>query len=189
MKISDEEEEPNSPSLELFTDVDDDGRSFVLTAQGGLKGTSKPIVYTCLMNENLRYSNASGATPLTKDKLEIATYHMSFQYGTATKAVRSIPVIYYSKRLAEMGMGYINYLRGKKAGSLPNQHGDHGVITVPMEGNEENETEALEFIRSEMKNAGSGDLMKTELLPSFSPLKDGSGKDGWRAPFRPHLSA
>ena len=41
---------------------------------------------------------------------------MTFQYGTATKAIRSVPVVYYSSRLANMGMGYINYLRGRRGG-------------------------------------------------------------------------
>jgi len=46
--------------------------SFLLTAQGGLKGTSKPMLYTCLTNEN----QSSG---LDKDKLKKLTYDLSFQ--------------------------------------------------------------------------------------------------------------
>jgi len=46
--------------------------SFLLTAQGGLKGTSKPMLYTCLVNENL----SSG---LDKAKLKSLTYDLSFQ--------------------------------------------------------------------------------------------------------------
>ena len=170
------------PSLQLFSDVDDSGRSFVLTAQGGLKGTSKPIIYTWLENENLRYFNESGTTPLEKEKLEWLTYHMSYQYSTATKAVRNIPVVYYSKRLADMGLGYLNFLRGRKSnGPGRDDDGDFPLISV---GDESDSEDTMEFIRREMKNADSDDL-KTKLLPGFSPFSD----NGWRSPFRPHLSA
>lgn len=46
--------------------------SFLLTAQGGLKGTSKPMLYTCLVNENL-------STGLDKAALTQLTYDLSFQ--------------------------------------------------------------------------------------------------------------
>ena len=71
------------PELRRF-DVPDGGYDFLLTAQGGLKGTSKPIYYRVILNENAEYG-VRNATPLTKEKLELATYHMSFQYSTATK--------------------------------------------------------------------------------------------------------
>lgn len=63
---------------------DCNGCDFLLTAQGGLKGTSKPIYYRVLLNENAEIG-CQGATALNKKKLELATYHMSFQYSTATK--------------------------------------------------------------------------------------------------------
>eukprot|EP00979_Chaetoceros_neogracilis_P005219 scaffold919_cov265-Chaetoceros_neogracile.AAC.20 len=36
---------------------------------------------------------------------------MSFQYSTATKAVRLVPVLYYSTRCAETALKYIRYLQ------------------------------------------------------------------------------
>jgi len=100
------------PGCQRFN-VPDGGCDFLLTAQGGLKGTSKPIYYRVILNENAELGKRN-ATPLTKEKLELATYHMSFQYSTATKAVRAVPVVFYSSKLAGIVMGYINYLRGKK---------------------------------------------------------------------------
>lgn len=43
--------------------------------------------------------------------LERCTFHQSFQYGTATKAVRAVPVVAYSMRAANHMMGYVNYSR------------------------------------------------------------------------------
>lgn len=57
----------------------------VLTAQGGLKGTSKPFVHRVILNENAEYGPCDGTTPLTKTLFQEATYHMSYQYSTATK--------------------------------------------------------------------------------------------------------
>jgi hypothetical protein len=42
-------------------------------------------------------------TPL----MQSIVYGMSFQYGTATKAVRKVPVVLYSKRLAETAIGFL----------------------------------------------------------------------------------
>lgn len=83
------------------------GFDFLLTAHGGLKGTSKPICYRVVLNENLVWKNASHVTPLTRDTLQEMTYHMSYQYATATKCVRMVPVVYYSQRLANIASGYI----------------------------------------------------------------------------------
>jgi hypothetical protein len=59
----------------------------ILKAPGGLKGTSKPVYYRVLLNDNLTIKPLGSdlGTPLTKFELEKMTYHMSFQYGTATK--------------------------------------------------------------------------------------------------------
>ena len=48
-------------------------------------GTSKTVHYRTILNENAVYSPSSRGTPLTKRKLEEMTYHMSFQYSTASK--------------------------------------------------------------------------------------------------------
>jgi eukaryotic translation initiation factor 2C len=94
--------------VQLFEDVKG-GFDFLLTAHGGLKGTSKPIFYRVVLNENVvwRPSAENEVTPLTKDELQLITYHMSYQYATATKAVRMVPVIYYSHRLANVAVGYV----------------------------------------------------------------------------------
>jgi hypothetical protein len=74
---------------------------FLLTAQGGLKGTSKPMYYRVRLNENANWGpSKSNVTPLTKETLENCTYHMSYQYATAPKAVREVPVVKYAKRVA-----------------------------------------------------------------------------------------
>lgn len=71
---------------------------FLLTAQGGLKGTSKPVFYRPLVNEN---------PSLNRDVLESVVYGLSFYYGTATKAPRRLSVVQYSKRLAEQFLAYL----------------------------------------------------------------------------------
>ena len=53
---------------------------FLLTPQGGLKGTSKPMHYRVLLNEN-----ANAAKPLTKQILYNIVYAMSFQCESAPK--------------------------------------------------------------------------------------------------------
>lgn len=54
---------------------------FLLTAQGGLKGTSKPIYYRVRLNENACWG-PSGLTPLTRENLIYATYQMCYEYGS-----------------------------------------------------------------------------------------------------------
>uniref|UniRef100_A0A7S4IPA8 Piwi domain-containing protein n=2 Tax=Odontella aurita TaxID=265563 RepID=A0A7S4IPA8_9STRA len=129
-----------SKKVALFSGINDSGRDFVLIAQGGMKGTSKPVKFSVFPNENLCYRNSDGTTPLTKELLEDVTYQTSFQYGTATKAVRLVPVLYYSKRLAELGIGYINYLR----------HGENNLVSVPANA-EDGDEEELMFIRKEVR--------------------------------------
>eukprot|EP00559_Dactyliosolen_fragilissimus_P005779 CAMPEP_0184858258 /NCGR_PEP_ID=MMETSP0580-20130426/3389_1 /TAXON_ID=1118495 /ORGANISM="Dactyliosolen fragilissimus" /LENGTH=1354 /DNA_ID=CAMNT_0027354333 /DNA_START=16 /DNA_END=4080 /DNA_ORIENTATION=+ len=191
----------DSQHLKLFSERDSDGYDFLLTAQGGLKGTSKPIFYRVILNENVVWAPKDcGGSPLTKAKLEELTYHMSYQYSTATKAVRKVPVIYYSSRLSEMVMGYVNYLRGKRGTA------EEGIAKLDLEEVEESEkkylpkrrdgtfAERVKYIRKELENFS--DLpshVRTELLPSFSPfeIKEVNGKKTvhLRHPFRPHLSA
>mmetsp|Transcript_2877 Transcript_2877/g.6001 ORF Transcript_2877/g.6001 Transcript_2877/m.6001 type:complete len:344 (+) Transcript_2877:2689-3720(+) len=101
---------PCDPSM-CFEDPREAGYDFLLTSQGGLKGTSKPVMYRVLLNENAVWKphNYAGSA-LTKTKLQLCTFHMAFQYGTATKAVRIPPVVKYSQRLAGMMMGYIHLM-------------------------------------------------------------------------------
>jgi hypothetical protein len=65
---------------------------FLLTARVGLKGTSKPVLYKVLMNEN---------NSLTQELLQFLVYCQSFQYPTAPKATRRLLVVQDSKRIEE----------------------------------------------------------------------------------------
>lgn len=59
--------------------------SFLLTAQGGLKGTSKPMYYRCILNENerppIRFANdpTKTVTGLDKSAMHELVYGLSFQ--------------------------------------------------------------------------------------------------------------
>jgi eukaryotic translation initiation factor 2C len=64
--------------------------SYYLVAQGGLKGTSKPVKHIVIINEN--------ECPV--ETLKNLTYQMCYKYPTATKAVREVPLIKYAKKLA-----------------------------------------------------------------------------------------
>jgi hypothetical protein len=101
---------------------------------GGGLGTSKPVQFRIILNENAVFRPNSGGSPLTKELLEQATYEMSFQYSTATKvsyqtathsslttclidtcislsifkAVRLVPVVCYSARCSETVLKYIS---------------------------------------------------------------------------------
>ena len=98
---------------------EDGGFDFFLVAQGGRIGTSRPVYYRVLLNENavnkpVLYVKQEGlqqqheqqvrqqATKLTRDKLKILTYTMSFLYGTASCAPRKIPLLRYSEKLARI---------------------------------------------------------------------------------------
>ena len=100
---------------QLYGEPGGRGYDFLLIAHGSGKGTSKPVHYRMILNENAAHVPAHvrgvGGSKLTKEKLELATYAMSFQYSTATKAVRLVPVLYYSTRCAETVLKYIRYLQ------------------------------------------------------------------------------
>lgn len=98
----------------VYESENDQDFSFLLTAQGGLKGTSKPVFYRVIWNENFLFPVQNG-TSLTKDLLTKLTYCMSFQYGTATKSPRLVPVLKYGARLANTVLGYIDYLSARQA--------------------------------------------------------------------------
>ncbi len=69
----------------IFTEPDDEGYDFVLVAHGGGKGTSKTVHYRIILNENAVWYNSHSSSPLTKERLQLLTYHMSFQYSTSAK--------------------------------------------------------------------------------------------------------
>jgi hypothetical protein len=95
---------PDKEKVELYESQDQAHKDFLLTAHGGVKGTSKPVFYRVIVDENCMGGNGMcGRTPL----MQSIVYEMSFQYGTATKAVRKVPVVLYSKRLAETAIGFL----------------------------------------------------------------------------------
>jgi hypothetical protein len=104
---------------------------FLLTPQGGLKGTSKPMHYKVILNENSRAPAGyeRDASGLTKEHLHEMTYFMAFQCkflivmldvrsgwsltqstilkdGTATKAPRKVPVLLNSEKLSNRVIKY-----------------------------------------------------------------------------------
>ena len=74
--------------------------SFYLIAQGGLKGTSKPVKHIVIIDEN--------ESPV--DRLMNLTNQMCYNYPTATKAVREVPAIKYAKKLANQVFSSIRFL-------------------------------------------------------------------------------
>jgi len=171
---------------------DCNGCDFLLTAQGGLKGTSKPIYYRVLLNENAEIG-CEGATALNKKKLELATYHMSFQYSTATKAVRAVPVVFYSSKLAKQFMGYINILRGRKGDDPPE------VEMKELADVDESEEKFLPrdrdgapldrhmYVRKDLNDLPKDEVpsfLRTGMLKAFNP----GGSNGRHAPFFTHIS-
>lgn len=80
---------------------------FLLTSQGGLKGTSKPLYFKVLVNENAKRTKSNDdSNILTNEKLENLTYQLGFQYGKATKTPRKLPVLLCSQLLAERVLSY-----------------------------------------------------------------------------------
>lgn len=182
-------------------------QQFFWFPEGGLKGTSKPIYYRVILNENAVWKPHADATPLSREILQLITYHMAFQYGTATKAVRSLPVLKYSSRLAEMGLGYFSTLRNDA---------EPKVISMPLDGGKKENQRKLrdgtivtgeKFIRAEfaefVKEADNPNVplppmdVMTEIISHFSPyevkLQVMEGLDGAIPHTRPcafpHLSA
>lgn len=62
-----------------------DGDSFYLVAQGGMKGTSKPVKYIVSVNENS--APVDGMIGLTLENLIECTFHMAWKYPSATKVL------------------------------------------------------------------------------------------------------
>jgi eukaryotic translation initiation factor 2C len=104
----------NNPNkITCFSEPGSNGFDFILVAHGSGLGTSKPVHYRVLLNENVVLKAGENCTPLTRETLENLTNQMSYQYSTATKAIRMVPVIYYGSRLATMTIKYLNYLESQ----------------------------------------------------------------------------
>ena len=72
--------------------------------------------------------------------LQVCTYYQSFQYGTATKAVRTVPVAHCSQRIANKFMGYVNYLRPHKRQGLPSWETDgYPLVEIKTENMDESD--------------------------------------------------
>ena len=61
-----------------------DGDSFYLVAQGGMKGTSKPVKYVVHVNENSAPVDGR-SIGLTLENLIECTFYMAWKYPSATK--------------------------------------------------------------------------------------------------------
>ena len=86
IKPAEKDAEPEKYSHLIYTEPDGSGYDFILVAHGGRMGTSKTVHYRTILNENAVYRPTSpNARPLTKEILELLTFHMSFQYSTASK--------------------------------------------------------------------------------------------------------
>ena len=103
----------NPNSVTCFSEPGSNGFDFILVAHGSGLGTSKPVHYRVLLNENAVLKAGEKCTPLTREILENLTNLMSYQYSTATKAIRMVPVVYYGSRLAKMTIKYLNYLESQ----------------------------------------------------------------------------
>eukprot|EP00548_Thalassiothrix_antarctica_P021134 CAMPEP_0194179776 /NCGR_PEP_ID=MMETSP0154-20130528/13179_1 /TAXON_ID=1049557 /ORGANISM="Thalassiothrix antarctica, Strain L6-D1" /LENGTH=790 /DNA_ID=CAMNT_0038895255 /DNA_START=366 /DNA_END=2738 /DNA_ORIENTATION=+ len=164
----------------VFEPSDYDGFDFLLTSQGGLKGTSKPIFYRTIYNENYVWKpekeDSSRVTQLTKQKLQQITYSMTFQYGTATKAVRMVPVIKYSVRLASTFVSYLPYITGR-----------HGLSALEeFQLREDVQEDKSTFGYRKLSNT-SDECIKTETMEYFSPFSADLCEP--KTPFHPHMMA
>lgn len=162
---------------------------FILTSQGGLKGTSKPIYYRVITNENAEIG-VDGASPLSKEKLECATYQMSFQYSTATKAVRAVPVLFYSTRLARVVVGYVGNLIGTK-GNM----GENHIVTVNLDDVDGEElplqrdgtpVDRFKYVHNNLEqDDGVPSWIKNAMFRKFNPSFHEKGPG---LPFHTHIS-
>lgn len=107
VKVSRNVPAQGSTPVTLYTTDQEPCSDFYLISHGGLKGTSRSVYYRVLFNENAVFRPSREASQLTSDVLQRITFLMSFQYSTATKSPRLIPVLLYSSRLANVAMGFL----------------------------------------------------------------------------------
>jgi len=207
IKETEKVEKPESNDHYIYSEPDGKGYDFILVAHGGRMGTSKTVHYRTILNENAVWRpNNPNAKPLTKQDLELLTFHMSFQYSTASKAVRIVPVVHYSSRLANMAMSYINYLRGTK-GSFGQKISMTGLAEpdpteLKYHQNRDGSLRArFQYIRGDFEQRQDiPSHLKTSLLPRFAALNfvDINGDDesqvegnnaSYQMPFFSHIAA
>jgi hypothetical protein len=135
----------------------DETFDFLLVPQGGLKGTSKPMHYRVISNENAKpvVGHEGQSTPLTKEKFFEITYNMAFQCtfesrvgafsyaphscflcskdGTATKAPRKVPVLLNSEKLSNRVIKYGGYLGLLRNTELqPDEESPHKIVRTDV---------------------------------------------------------
>jgi eukaryotic translation initiation factor 2C len=71
---------------------------FFMIAHNGIQGTSRPVRYTVLFDEN----------DMSPDDLHRMTYNMCFTYARCTRTVSVVPVVYYANLLAARGRAYLS---------------------------------------------------------------------------------
>jgi Piwi domain len=131
-----------------------------------LQGTSKPVYYRCLWNENL-FSRPTGmCSELNVDKLKLLTYHMSFLYGSASKAPRLPPVLKYGDKTGNAVMSYSKFIMDDRGFVAANEGTDDTSPSMYVDQN------------------GDG-----RILVPYSPFVHDSDVVPNRMPFRHHLSA
>lgn len=81
---------------------------YYITASQGIQGTSRPVHYTLIHDDN----------DLSSDSLQMMTWHLCHGYARCTRSV-SIPVpVYYAVLDAERVSRYLNDTMGSDAGSM-----------------------------------------------------------------------
>jgi len=194
----DKETAPNM----IYSEPDDKGYDFLLVAHGGIKGTSKTVHYRTILNENAVFRpSSSNASPLTKSTLELLTYQMSFQYSTASKAVRVVPVVHYSSRLSEEVMKFYAYLKGTK-GNRGDQLQYRPLEDSDEDLNRDGSSRARNtYIRRDYAEAENlPDHLRSSMLPGFAAFVERnidesgnehymSGPYQYQAPFFTHIAA
>jgi eukaryotic translation initiation factor 2C len=71
---------------------------FYLFSHNGIQGTSRPVRYTVLYDDN----------NMAPDALQSLTYNMCFTYARCTRTVSVVPVAYYADLLAARGRAYLS---------------------------------------------------------------------------------
>lgn len=159
----------NNPNrVTLLIDNDPGGYDFILVAHGSGLGTSKPVHYRVLLNENavLMAGYGTNSTRLSRDVLENLTYHMSFLYSTASKAIRLVPVVYYGARLAKITLKILPYLL--RDDSITRELIDSDdIIRDEVDQNDENRSQRRRRFNSSRDNTSSSRFIYKHTEVSF----------------------
>jgi len=114
------------PAFLAYKDESPLVKDFFLVAHGGLKGTSRPMYYRVLLNENAVHGDPKHK-PLDNKELQLLTYHQSFFYGSASKTVRSTPLVRYCTEYANKIIGYKQYLLDESLNLMKKKYLDNST--------------------------------------------------------------